>query len=67
MKHEHKSLLIFGALFLVAGYIYEKNYSPLAVQQAQITQLQKNAQLGSATVDVTPAPIPTNLVEYTGE
>ena len=28
MKNEYKSILMFAALFIAAGYIYEKSYSP---------------------------------------
>ncbi len=66
MKHEHKSILLFVGLFLVAGYFYEKKSSAAAVQAAALTQLQTQGDAGT-NVPITPAPIPTTLVEYTGE
>ena len=64
MKREHKSILIFAGLFLLAGYFYEKK-SPAAVQQAAITQLQAQGDAGT-NIPVTTAPIQTTLVEWTG-
>ena len=61
MKHETKSLLIFAGIFLVVGYIYEKNYSPAAVQQAAITQLQAQGNAGT-NIPVTTMPITTTLI-----
>lgn len=53
MKHEHTSLLMFGAAFLVIGYIYEAYYSPAAKAQQRVTQLQAPGP-GATTIGALP-------------